>query len=75
MIGTRGGINHVTLLVVITRNNSNNSIAEVAITLQQLFFTVIILDISQWIFHVGNAASLSCLFLWPVLFYVTCIIW
>lgn len=53
MVGTGGGIKHVTLLAVIPRKNASNSITEVAITLQQLFFTMVMT------FHGGNAASLS----------------
>lgn len=64
MIGAGGGINHVTLMVVIIRSNVSNSITEVAITLQQLFFTMVMT------FHVGNAASLSHVCFFGLLFYI-----
>lgn len=63
MIGAGGGINHATLLVVIIRSNASNSITQVAITLQQLFFTEVMT------FHVGNA-SLSYVCFFGLLFYI-----
>lgn len=61
MIGTGGGINHMTLLVVIIKSNS---ITEVVITLQQMFFTMVMA------FHAGNAASLSRICFFGLLFYI-----
>lgn len=51
----------MTLLVVIIKSNS---ITEVVITLQQMFFTMVMT------FHAGNAASLSHICFFGLLFYI-----
>lgn len=65
MIGEGKGINHITLFVVIVRSDASNSITEVAITLQQLFFTMVMT------FHVDHAASLSHVCFFGLLFYIS----
>jgi len=42
MIGEGKGINHIVVFAVIVRSYASNSITEVALTLQQLLFAVII---------------------------------